>query len=566
MRRSFLADAQVLQTGARRRGMGHYALELLVALAARDDVSLEVVLSRHLASDEARATLADRAPGIRVTQADLRLDRPDDRHVWRHNATVLDRLLADRPPETEFLLLSAMQATIRPALPATAPNPSWALVYDLLPWLRPEVLLPARRQRREYAERLRELLRADGFLAISTSVAQDLTRLLGLDPDRITTIDGAPIPHGQIADAPPAGVREPFVLLPTGNDPRKNNERAVRAFAAFNGDGAHQLVVTSDFRAEEKTALAALTPRVHFTGSVPGPELAWLYTHAAAVLFPPEAEGLGLPVLEALAAGAPVACSDIDVFTEISRTAFQLFDPRSPEQMADALRRAVTAGPAPDREAILSRYSWPEVSRRLVEGTALPRARPERRVRLRMVGSADDPAGAVMVRLYAELSRRADVGYRLAPPAADARSDFLPSVRDTGRLDVFVVSGDASSASVLFLALGSAGVVYLLDTDLTPAWAAMVEAGLVSPSRRAAEDRLAECEVQGSAHTVALLAAARMVLVPTAADRNRLAEVARRAGVEVRIQVVPLPDGPDPDQHPTAVAARLVASVAGIEQ
>ena len=566
MKRSFLADAQVLQTGARRRGMGHYARELLAALDARDDVSVEVVFSRHLASDEARADLAARAPGIRVTQADLRLDRPDDRNVLRHNAAVLDRLLADRPPATEFLLLSAMQATIRPALPATAPNPSWALVYDLLPWLRPEVLLPAPRQRREYADRLRELLRADGFLAISTSVALDLTRLLGLDPDRITTIDGAPIPHGESADVPPAGVSEPFVLLPTGNDPRKNNERAVRAFAAFNADGAHQLVVTSDFRTEEQTALAALTPQVHFTGSVPGPQLGWLYAHAAAVLFPPEAEGLGLPVLEALAAGAPVACSDIDVFTEISRTAFQLFDPRSPQQMADALRRAVTAGPAPDREAILSRYSWPEVARRMVEGTALPRARPERRVRLRLVGPAEDPAGAVMVRLYAELSRRADVGYRLAPPAADARSDFLPILRDSGRLDVFVVSGVASSATALFLALGSAGVVYLLDTDLTVAWTAMVEAGLVSPSRRAAEDRLTGCEVEGSAHTVALVAAARMMLVPTVQDRDRLIEVARRAGLQARIEVLPWPDGPDPDQHPAAVAGRLVALAAGLEQ
>ena len=557
----WVADGQVLQTGARFRGMGQYSLELLAALDSSGQVDLEVVLSRHFDVDEPVRTLAARAPGARISILDLRPDTPGDPRVAAHNGAVLDAHLAGSgaADPVRFLLLSAMEGTTRPAWPTASRVPRWVLVYDLIPLLLHDAYLRDPLLRLQYDDRLGTLLEADGYLTISRTVANDLTMYLGIDPGRLVDIGGAPIPHGPAGAAAP-DLDGPFVLLPTGNDRRKNNRRAVRAFGRFNADRGQRfrLIVTSTFSADEQGALQALAPGVSFTGNLPGGQLADLFARAAVVLFPPEYEGLGLPILEAIEYGTPVACSDIPVFREISPDGFAFFDPESILGMADALGRALHDGPMPpdDRARVLARYTWPGVARAVLAGTARTPAKAAARPAVTLVGPAfgrDDRAGRVLQDVFPELTRVADVDlvidsdgprgprYGYLAGIAAARPLRAGVTLGADRVPVYLLSNSPAAARTLFLALGRPGIVVLLDASMDRAWRAAVDLGLISASRNAVEQRLAAVETPGTRHTAALLAVSRAVVVGTESHRRQLSEVADRLDRPDRVRLLPLP-------------------------
>lgn len=107
-----------------------------------------------------------------------------------------------------------------------------------------------------------------------------------------------------------------------------------------------------------------------FTDFVPEPQLAWLYTHCTAYVFPSLMEGFGLPGLEAMSYGAPVISSSATCLSEIYGNAAYYFDPRSAEDMALAIK-TVLDNPALGQSMIdrgaeqVKRYSW----RRMAEET-----------------------------------------------------------------------------------------------------------------------------------------------------------------------------------------------------
>ena len=74
-----------------------------------------------------------------------------------------------------------------------------------------------------------------------------------------------------------------------------------------------------------------------FPGYLANAELLALVTNSAGVIFPSLYEGFGLPVIEAMATGVPVACSNVTSLPEVAGDAAILFDPRIPEQIAQAM-------------------------------------------------------------------------------------------------------------------------------------------------------------------------------------------------------------------------------------
>ena len=79
-----------------------------------------------------------------------------------------------------------------------------------------------------------------------------------------------------------------------------------------------------------------------FPGRVAGDDMPHLYAAASAVIYPSLYEGFGLPLLEAMAAGVPVACSNRSSLPEIGGDAAWYFDPESEEAIADGLERVTT--------------------------------------------------------------------------------------------------------------------------------------------------------------------------------------------------------------------------------
>ena len=104
----------------------------------------------------------------------------------------------------------------------------------------------------------------------------------------------------------------------------------------------YKLILTSTFDESSQKLLRQLSSNIIFTGNVSDSELVQLYRHCACLLFASLIEGLGMPVLEAVTNDRPVACSNIDVLTEISKLAFYLFDPYQPDQIAKALSSAIS--------------------------------------------------------------------------------------------------------------------------------------------------------------------------------------------------------------------------------
>jgi Glycosyltransferase len=84
------------------------------------------------------------------------------------------------------------------------------------------------------------------------------------------------------------------------------------------------------------------TDSVQFTGWIPRQELLDLYSQAAAFVYPSTFEGFGLPVLEAMAAQVPLACSAIEPLKTIAGNGALLFDPGNEAAMVDAMQQLVS--------------------------------------------------------------------------------------------------------------------------------------------------------------------------------------------------------------------------------
>ena len=214
--------------------------------------------------------------------------------------------------------------------------------------------------------------RSRKLIAVSDATADDLVRFYRISRD---VIDVAP--HGVdenffsiAAERKP----QPLLLCVSTLHPHKNLDRLLRAFALFHAKlPMYRLTIAGlrGFHAEELERLRTdlgLADCVRFTGWIPREELYQLFREASAFLYPSRFEGFGMPVLEALAAGIPAACSNVEPMKSIAGDAALQFDPSDTEAIRDAMEaltgdevlrsRLMEAGP--ERAA---QFSWTAAAR-----------------------------------------------------------------------------------------------------------------------------------------------------------------------------------------------------------
>jgi len=180
-------------------------------------------------------------------------------------------------------------------------------------------------------------------LASSTATAADLLQYYRLPEDKVRV---APLGVDPIFfDLARRRAPEPFLLAVSTLHPHKNLDGLLRAFAEFRKERPEFRLVVCGLHGfftgpllELKDALG-LGRAVEFPGWIPREELHDLYRRAWAFVFPSLFEGFGIPVVEAMAAGVPAACSHIQPIAGNVGDAALLFDPRDTEALAGALRR-----------------------------------------------------------------------------------------------------------------------------------------------------------------------------------------------------------------------------------
>lgn len=176
--------------------------------------------------------------------------------------------------------------------------------------------------------------RSRSLIAVSRATQVDLLRYYGA-PSRV-------IHHGvEPAFFEIAKRREPgnYLLCVSTLHPHKNLERLIRVYGEARDIPYLVIAGLRGFAAERLERQAGR--HVRFTGWVPREELYELFRCARGFIFPSRFEGFGMPVLEAMAAGVPVACSDIPPLREIADGCAIFFDPDDDQRMHAAMARVL---------------------------------------------------------------------------------------------------------------------------------------------------------------------------------------------------------------------------------
>ena len=210
------------------------------------------------------------------------------------------------------------------------------------------------------------------LIAVSEATGADLHRFYRLPAGKVRVVNHGVDPvffslHREQASPP-------FLLAVSTLHPHKNLDGLLHAFAGFAAAYPEYRLVIAGLRGFHTAALDAtcrslgLESKVMFTGWIPREALYRLFATAQAFVYPSRFEGFGMPILEALAAGLPIACADAEPMRSIAGNAALLFPPDDYAQLARCLAtlcfdhperaRLQAAGPARARE-----FSWDAAAR-----------------------------------------------------------------------------------------------------------------------------------------------------------------------------------------------------------
>jgi glycosyltransferase involved in cell wall biosynthesis len=337
-------STSVIQRG--RSGVGQYVLALVRALLAeaeRHDFFLFVL-------EEDRPLFDFVGDAMQIIPVAERF-RPPVQDIRWHQFE-LPRLV--RAHELDVLHVPSYRRMLWPR-----PCPLVATVHDLAAFRVPKKYDWLRMFYGRYV--VRQLAwRQDEIVAVSRATASDLQQFFGLPATRVTVIHNG-LNHARFTPAGRAeaggiiaqryGLRPPFFLYVARLEyPAKNHGRLIAAFNQFKTEtpSPWQLVLLgSDWHGasmiHELVRRSPYAQDIHCPGFVKPEELPTWYRAAGAFVYPSLFEGFGLPPLEAMACGCPVACSNAASLPEIVGDAARLFDPNDPSAIADAIRDVLAA-------------------------------------------------------------------------------------------------------------------------------------------------------------------------------------------------------------------------------
>ncbi len=266
--------------------------------------------------------------------------------------------------------------------PLTLPCPLVTTVHDMI-WDHYPQYTPGLRFLAPYKVASRLMIRrARLIIADSDATKDDISRFTSAPDEKIVTVPlGVDHAFRPIYDEDERravrtryGLPSSYILSIGARRPHKNLGRLISAFGQIAGETALSLVLVGatdgNFSDEVSRALSHLQGqgKIHEITHVEEKDLAALYSMADLYVQPSIIEGFGLPVLEAMACGCPVICSDTSSLPEVASDAAVFFNPQSVTAIADTLRRILAS---PELRCDLRRrglehargYSWERAAR-----------------------------------------------------------------------------------------------------------------------------------------------------------------------------------------------------------
>jgi glycosyltransferase involved in cell wall biosynthesis len=307
---------------------------------------------------------------------ELESHRGISRRLWR--ASPYTRLTIDLPVRTLTDRLDVVHTSYTAPLWSSCPvvltvhdisfvsHPEWFSARDLrvlskwVPW---------------------SIKRAARVITISDQSRQEIIETYSVPESKVVRVYVAagPAAHAMTLDAATSEVgglgidlSRPYILAVGNLQPRKNLVRLIAAFRLLVAGGLDANLVfvgPEHYRSEIVTSAATdLGDRVIFTGYVSTVQLAALYECARVFVFPSLYEGFGIPALEAMAHGTPVACANAGALPEVCGDAVVYFDPLDAASIAAAVRRVFDDDALRDRLAASGRtrqaqFTWERAAR-----------------------------------------------------------------------------------------------------------------------------------------------------------------------------------------------------------
>jgi len=225
----------------------------------------------------------------------------------------------------------------------------------------------------------KSMIMSDHILTVSEYTKSDILNKVNIEPESITVTHIGP-GHEKTNTEVNSQISSPYLFFVGTLRPHKNIEGLISAFKYLNKDYEHNdlnLVIAgkdyNDHKKELKEKVESrLRDKVHFVGKVSDEELGVWYQNAKVFVYPSFYEGFGIPPLEAMGYGVPVAVTNQTSVPEIVGEAGTYFDPHEPSEIAKAINKILESPEYRERSIAAGKdryrqFTWEATAKKTLE-------------------------------------------------------------------------------------------------------------------------------------------------------------------------------------------------------